>query len=298
MLTATAQRFSKAFNRSFTLHIAQTPDSSTTRLFLGVLLSGETSEMILRDFKFIHDRGLHAFLEPLGLFLYRWGMEGSRIVSPDLLASRLEGEASLSSSSSDRRIGIKSELFRSFLEDPDSGAAIGPNIHSTIALTFLESASHAILKQWNPYEYVVSNSSCALLNLETEDLVSYTQVWTFSLERSNYFEDLVDALTQVTEQYISFAHLRSGLRRHHVKSVLVWIKACKLSSTHPFFRPSEWRSCMILFDLGVPSAIGRTNNKMEVTSSLEGYLESSGRCCRRCFPCRRFVRAGFDPAES
>ena len=298
MLTTTAQRFSKAFDRSFTIHIAQTPDPSTTRLFLGVLLSGETSETILRDFKFIQDRGLQAFLEPLGLFLYRWGIEGSRIVSSDIFASRLEGDASLATSNSDRRIGIKSDLFRSFLEDPDSGAAIGPNIHSTIALTFLELASHAISKQWNPYEYVVSYSSCALLSSETEDLVSYTQVWTFSLERSNYFEDLVDALTDVTEKYISFAHLRSGLRRHHVKGVLIWIKACKFSSTYYFPRPSKWSSCLILFDLGVPSVIGRTDHQMDVASSLEGYLEPSGRCFRRSIPCRHLVRAGFEPMES
>jgi len=152
MLTTTAQRFSKAFDKSFAIHIAQTPDSSATRLFLGVLLSGETSEMILRDFKFILDRGLQVFLEPLGLFLYRWGIEGSRIVSSDLLASRLEGEDDLATSNLDCRIGIKSDLFRSFLEDPESVVAIGPNIHSTIALTFLGVASHAISKKWNPYE--------------------------------------------------------------------------------------------------------------------------------------------------
>lgn len=228
MLTTTAQRFSKAFDRSFSIHISQTPDPSATRLFLGVLLSGETSETILKDFQFILDHGLQVLLEPLGLFLYRWGIEGSRIVSPDILASHLEGEANLTTSSLDCRIGIKSELFRSFLEDSDSGAAIGPNTHSTIALTFLGLASHAISKQWNPYEYVASYLRCALWNLETEYLVSYTQVWTFSLERSSYFEDLVDVLTEVTEKYISFTHLRSGLRRHHVKGILVWIKVCKL----------------------------------------------------------------------
>ena len=229
MLTTTAERFSKAFDRSFTIHIAQTPDPSSTRLFLGILLSGETSETILKDFQLILAHGLQTLLEPLGLFLYRWGIEGSHIVSPVLLASRLEGEANPATSSLDCRIGIKSELFRSFLEDPESGAVIGPNTHSTIALTFLDLAPRAISKQWNPYEYVDSYSCYALLILETEDLVSYTQVWTFSLERSNCFEDLVDFLTDATEKYISFAYLRSGLRRHQVKSVLVWIKACKLS---------------------------------------------------------------------
>ena len=223
MLMTTAQQFLKAFDRSFTIHITQTPDPSTTRLFLGILLSGETSEMILRDFKFIQDRvnGLQTFLEPSRLFLYRWGIEGSHVMSSDVLASCLEEDASLATSNSDSWIGIKSDLFCSFLENPNSGAAIGPNIHSAIALTFLELASHAISKQWNSYEYVISYSCCAPLNSETKDLVSYMQVWTYSLERSNYSEDLVDALTKVTENYISFAHL-SGLCRHHVKGVLIW----------------------------------------------------------------------------
>jgi len=162
MLTTTVERFSKAFDKSFAIHIAQTPDPSATRLFLGILLSGETSEMILRDFKSILDRGLQVFLEPLGLFLYRWGIEGSRIVSSDLLASRLEGGDGLANS--DCRIGIKSDLFRSFLDHPDSGAAIGPNTHSLIALTFLGVASDVISKQWNPYEYVVFHPFYSLMN--------------------------------------------------------------------------------------------------------------------------------------
>ena len=54
---------------------------------------------------------------------------------------------------------------------------------------------------------------------------------------------------------------------------------------------------MNLFDLGMPSVIRRTDDKMDVTPALEGYLEPSGRCLRRSFSCRRLVRAGFDPAE-
>jgi hypothetical protein len=155
MLNATAQRFSKALGKGFATHMAQAQDTLTTRLLLGVLLSGETSERILSDFKPVLDRGAHAFLKPVGLFLYRWGIEGSQILSSDLSNCRLEG-----GSVSDYRIGIKSELFRSFLEDPDSGAAINANIHSTIALTFLQAASHAISKQWNPYECVILLPLC------------------------------------------------------------------------------------------------------------------------------------------
>jgi len=145
------------------MHMTQIPDHDATRLFLGVLLSGETSERILNDFKFILDYGLQEFLKPLGLFLYRWGIEGSCSLSSELLASRLEGDATFASSGSDYRIGIKCELFRSFLDDPNPGPIISANIHSRIALTFLQVAPHAVSKQWNLYEYVVLLSPCVLL---------------------------------------------------------------------------------------------------------------------------------------
>jgi len=72
------------------------------------------------------------------------------------LPFQLEGDPRLAILSLDFRIGIKCDLYRSFLEDPDSGAVINPNIHSTIALTFLGEVSHAISKEGNPYKYVVS----------------------------------------------------------------------------------------------------------------------------------------------
>jgi len=62
--------------------------------------------------------------------------------------------------------------------------------------------------------------------LETKVSISYAQVWTFSLKRSPYYEELIDNLTEVTQLYVSSLHLRSGLRRHHVKRVLVWIEVC------------------------------------------------------------------------